>query len=256
MTMMMMENENSNNLSAGALFAVVFFDGEREIDLGTILITPSMNFKVFQSLISQKIGISPHQITTYFTPFHHHHNHQQRRRPVTNKFDFAAALPESITYFFWVVLKRSRRVRRRRPKTEAAISPESDKLVLLRRNPNLDYVNPNLDYMDLVREQMMERERYLMSLNLNSDVYSDLSLLYSNSRGNLNHGFGFGSDDGASSSGGGSENNNRVVFCDVCWYARMEGETAPFHWCKNDAVRPVTEVYRSPAGPIARPAKN
>ncbi|KAJ8424613.1 hypothetical protein Cgig2_000536 [Carnegiea gigantea] len=229
---MVMENENNNNLGAGALFAVVFFDGEREIDLGTILITPSMNFKAFQSLISQRIGISPHQITTYFTPLHHHHNHQQRRRPVTNKFDFAAALPESTTSFFWVVLKRSRRVRRRRPKIEAAVSPESEKLVLLRRNPNLDYMNRNSDYMDLMREQMMERER-----------------------GNLNYGFGIGSDDGASSSGAGSE-NNRVVFCDVCWNARMEGETPPFHWCKNDAVRPLTEGYRSPAGPIARPAKN
>lgn len=250
--MMVVENGKNNNLGAGALFAVVFFDGEREIDLGTILITPSMNFKAFQSLISQRIGISPHQITTYFTPLHHHHQ-QQRRRPVTNKFDFAAALPESTTSFFWVVLKRSRRVRRRRPKIEASVSPESEKLVLLRRNPNLDYMNPNLDYMDLMRERMMERERYLMSLNLNSDVYSDLSSLYS--RGNLNYGFGIGSDDGASSSGAGSE-NNRVVFCDVCWNARMEGETPQFHWCKNDAVRPITEGYRSPAGPIARPAKN
>lgn len=241
MTMMMMENERQHHhLLTGALFAVVFFDGEREIDLGSILITQSMIFKEFQSLISHKIGISPHQITTYFTPLHQDNHHHHRRRPVTNKFDFAGILPESTTTFFWVVLKRSRRVRRRRPKPAGAGEPLlPENVVLLRRNPNLEY-------MDLIREQV-ERERYMMSLNLNSDVYSDLSL-YSSSCGIYGNGFVVGSDDGGSSSGAGSE-----VFCGVCWNARMEGETAPFHCCKNDAV---AKDFRSPAGPIGPPAKN
>lgn len=251
--MMMMEN-NGNNIN-DALFPVVFFDGEREIDLGTVLITPSMNFKGFQSVISQKIGISPHQITTYFTPLHQHqHYHHRRRHPVTNKFNFAAAIPESNSSFFLVVLKRSRRVRRRRPKPapeeeEEVFSPEMDNFVLLRRNPNpVNFYSGEPEYADYLSRLMMmkrENERYLMSLNLNSNVYSDLSLF---PRGNH---FGMSSDDGVSSSGGGSE--NRVVFCDVCLNAKMEGKTVSFHWCKNDAV---TMMHRSPAGPIGPPSKN
>ncbi|KAJ8426232.1 hypothetical protein Cgig2_009676 [Carnegiea gigantea] len=126
---------------AGAFSPVVFFDGEREIDLGTIVITPGMTFHAFRSIISQKIGISYHQLTIYFerttSPYQHHHHH--RRHPVTSKFNFSAAMGESSFAFFRVVLKRSHRLRRRRL-----------------RNPTLEA--QYMDYAIRLREEM-EREK-------------------------------------------------------------------------------------------------
>lgn len=225
MMMMMMDDDSL----AGAFSPVVFFDGEREIDLGTIVITPAMTFHAFRSIISQKIGISYHQLTIYFerTTSPHHH----RRHPVTSKFNFSAAMGESSFAFFRVVLKRSRRLRRRRLR-------------------NLTLEAQYMDYAARLREEMeREKERYLMSLNLNSDLYSDLSSSYY--WGGINGGgFRMSSDDGVSSSG--STSSDRVL-CDVCLnYSTMESETVPFHWCKNDAV---TLAFRSHAGPIGPPSK-
>uniref|UniRef100_A0A803MB65 DUF7138 domain-containing protein n=1 Tax=Chenopodium quinoa TaxID=63459 RepID=A0A803MB65_CHEQI len=219
----MMETTNSNlNLlsedpSTITLFPVTFFDGEREIDVGTVPINPSLTFKSFQSILSSKLQISPHQITIYFqrpnfNDFHHHH---RRRHAVTNKFDFESAMNESDSSFY-VVQKRSRRTRRRKPKNHPAIN-----------------------------EVEREREKYMMSMNLNSNVYEDLSFGYGGGGGY----YGNFSDDAASSS-------SSSVFCDVCYNAAVRGgmmdETVPFHWCKNDVV---TKVFRSPAGPIAPPNK-
>nr|DAD45907.1 TPA_asm: hypothetical protein HUJ06_004137 [Nelumbo nucifera] len=44
-------------------FPVVFFNGEHKIDLSNINVHPPMEFKKFQSFLSQKIGISPNQIS-------------------------------------------------------------------------------------------------------------------------------------------------------------------------------------------------
>uniref|UniRef100_A0A803L343 DUF7138 domain-containing protein n=1 Tax=Chenopodium quinoa TaxID=63459 RepID=A0A803L343_CHEQI len=270
----MMETINSNlNLLSEdpstttpiALFPVTFFDGEREIDVGTVPITPSLTFKSFQSILSSKLQISPHQITIYFqrpnyNDFHHHH---RRRHAVTNKFDFenAMAVPDSA---FYVVQKRSRRTRRRKPRSPA-INGNND-FVLLRRDNNCDYnnifnnlnnhvvnggnynLNEYLEYVNrlrLIQEVEREREKYMMSMNLNSNVYEDLSFGYGGGGGY----YGNFSDDAASSS-------SSSVFCDVCYNAAVRGgimdETVPFHWCKNDVV---TKVFRSPAGPIAPPNK-
>lgn len=254
--------ENTNNLSS--YFPITFFDGERELDMGKVQITPSLTFKQFQSILSNLLHISPHQITIYFQrhnnnndeEFHHHHNHHWRRHPVTSKFDFDSILNESQqnSSFFWVVQKRSRRTRRRKPKSlNFNDNNNNGGFVLLRRN-DLEYANR----MRMMMEVERERERYLMSMNLNSNVYDDLSYLLCNNNNNNNGGFGRRegyngnfSDDGASSSGGTGSSFNG--YCDVCYNNAVRGgETVPFHWCKNDAV---TKVFRSPAGPIAPPKK-
>ncbi|GAB4833261.1 hypothetical protein Ancab_031508 [Ancistrocladus abbreviatus] len=283
--------ESSGGSAIGARFPVVLFDGEREIDLGNVFVEPSMNFKSFQSLISQKIGISPHQITIWFEKkISNNSNHSAassfkncdyRKIPVTNKFNFVSIISGHGNCFFLVVLKRNRRNRRRRPKQsmedDDAYSIHSeitspDCFMLLRRSPNPQGLPYNVgfseamavtrenwysgteyfDYANRMKILERERERYLMSLNLNSNVYSDFNV-YGGRNENFYGGGERISDDGASSSGGERE---RTTVCDVCMnYSKTmeEDETVPFHWCKFDAV---TVGFRSPAGPIARPSKS
>ncbi|KAL2900047.1 Latrophilin Cirl [Bienertia sinuspersici] len=131
-----------------------------------------------------------------------------------------------------------------------------ENFALLRRN-NTNEEFEYLEYVNRVKMQIQrERERYLMSMDLNSNVYDDLSCFFDGGFGVGGH-YGNYSDDGASSSGGGSSidyNYNRVIgFCEVCYNHAIKGETTPFHCCKNDAV---TQIFRSPAGPIGPPKKN
>ncbi|GAB4830916.1 hypothetical protein Ancab_004944 [Ancistrocladus abbreviatus] len=112
-----------------------------------------------------------------------------------------------------------------------------------------------LDYTSRMKILERERERYLMSLNLNSKVYSDLNIY-----GGKNF-YSDGdrmSDNSALSSEGERERMMKVY--DVCMnYSKtmMEKdethETRPFHWCKLDAV---TVGFLYPASPIARPSKS
>lgn len=275
--MMMMEMEINNNTTinnttsnnpnpeATAFFPVTFFDGEKELDMGTIPITPSLTFKSFQSILSTKLQISPHQITIYFERFSdHYNNHHRRRHPVTSKFDFSSILPDSSSAFFWVVQKRSRRTRRRNNKPKRNLLSGNDLVLLRRRQGYDDNGGAEAEYFEYMNRLKMlqaverERERYLMSMSLNSNVYDDLGFYYG---GGNNGGFkGVNSnfsDDAASSS-------SSSAFCEICYNAAIlrsyggddddgdEGNTVPFHCCKNDVV---TKVFRSPAGPIAPPSK-
>ncbi|GAB2229543.1 hypothetical protein Droror1_Dr00013789 [Drosera rotundifolia] len=271
--------------ATAGIFPVLFFDGERETEIGTVVVSASTTFKTFQSLISQKIGISPHQITIYLERNHHQINgfvstatHHHRKIPVTNKFNFAAIAGDN-SCFFRAVLKRSRRARRRRPTSKeemisyhnngynnstGIISPEN--FVLLRRGGSYPGLIPSpvqydhpvqydqpvqydpalyeqfLDYKMRIIEE--EKARYLMTLNMNSNVYSDPDFDWNSSE--------IG-DDAASSGSGSRENNNRVV-CEFCEsYEAKEGETVPFHFCAYDEE--VKGVFVSRAGPIARPTK-
>ncbi|GMH09994.1 hypothetical protein Nepgr_011835 [Nepenthes gracilis] len=259
----------------GAFFSVIFFDGDREIDIGNVVVQPSMQFKTFQSMISQKIGISPHQITIYFEKSSSPSSFKSYRRiPITSKFNFASIVAER-NCFFRVVLKRSRRVRRR-PRKQIVeeddsysihsdiISPEN--FLLLRRNHDSPFDAPTgfpvheqivrsdnwytrseyTDYANRMKFLEREKERYLTSLYLNSNAYSEIDIY---SRRDERFGHERTSDDGAASSGW----ERSIVVCDLCMNANMEvDQTLPFHCCKYDAV---TVGFRSPAGPIARQSK-
>ncbi|KAK9723613.1 hypothetical protein RND81_05G012300 [Saponaria officinalis] len=259
---------------------VIFYDGEKEIDLNKVQIVPGMTFKMLQSTLSNKIGISPNHITIYFDRSNRvNHQHHRRRHPVTSKFDFSAV--ENGGCFFWVVLKRGRRNRRRRNSKNDVVE-NCQQFVLLRRgindnnNININNINDCWEYLDYVNRLRMidqierEKERYLMSLNLNSNVYNELSGYnhhnYTNNNSNYNNNnyhYDYNnsnySDDyyysdeiaSCSSSTGGASSER--VFCDVC-YNSSGGDTVPFHWCKNDVV--VTTRTRSLVGPIAPPLKN
>ncbi|KAF2308315.1 hypothetical protein GH714_039985 [Hevea brasiliensis] len=152
----------------GASFPVVFFDGEQETSLGDVVVSPSLNFKVFQSIIVEKLGLSPHQFSIYLAD----RKSRGSRIPVTGKIDFTAVSYEK-DCFFLVVLKRSRRERRRKSREVAEImqnrfDPPAN-LMLLRRDGNTIAINSTgfsaLDlgrsgYESRVKELQMQKERY------------------------------------------------------------------------------------------------
>ncbi|KAK9290822.1 hypothetical protein L1049_009000 [Liquidambar formosana] len=251
----MMENPT------GVSFPVVFFDGEREINIGNVGVHPSLEFKNFQSILSQKIGISPHQISVYLADRKKSKSPENRRRiPITGKVNFSAIVRER-DCFFLVVLKRSRRERRRKHEQSlrenydypsfsmrAEQSEVPEKMILLRRNSELTnqpfsgFISPYydqiaaseyLEYSNRIRELRAQRERYLMVSSPNSNPYSRPDENYA-----VNTMNDAASDDG--------------IVCEECLVAKMKGRPVGFHWCVYDAV---TVGFRSPVGPIARPAK-
>ncbi|KAK9170319.1 hypothetical protein Syun_002459 [Stephania yunnanensis] len=97
-----------------ATFPVVFFDGEREIDIGNITVDGSLEFRHFQSMLCNKIGIAPHQISVSLIRKKKSRSSGPRKISVTDKFNFGSIVNETHRdCFFVAVLKRSRRDRDR-----------------------------------------------------------------------------------------------------------------------------------------------
>lgn len=228
-------------------FPVVFCDGECEANIGDVDVYPTMEFKRFQSALSQMTGISPHQFSVFLSS-----RETRRRIPITGKVNFGA-ISRDEGYFFLVVLKRSRRDRRRKgpPElpadvyyTSSAKSQQQpikksppENVMLLRRGAAVNqgqafsgFAGPYADrveYEKRVRELQLEREKYLINLGVMGMAA-------------LAHG-------GA----GAVRERGGTAVCEVCWRAKEMGmREVDFHHCVNDAV---TRRFRSAAGPIARP---
>ncbi|TYH54287.1 hypothetical protein ES332_D09G157800v1 [Gossypium tomentosum] len=140
----------------GVPFPVVFFDGECETGIGNVVIHPAMDFKAFQSILSRKIGISPHQFSVYIADG----NNPRNRFPLTGKINFSVLSYEK-DCFVLVVLKRSRRSRTRKGKNAESSPPMAEikkeppaNAMLLRRGGG----------GGRVRDLQMEKERYLVNL--------------------------------------------------------------------------------------------
>ncbi|CAN0847512.1 hypothetical protein LINGRAHAP2_LOCUS5015 [Linum grandiflorum] len=217
-------------MAAERSLPVILFDGKQEINVGTVVLLPYLSFKGFQFMISQRIAISPHQFSVYIADC----TRRGFRIPVTSKTNFSA-ISRTGGFFFLVVLKRSRRERRRKsPKKERSRRNRYDppmNVVLLRRDDGSGYgFQSALDvglagYERRMRELCMERERYLMNMGFVPRLGVE-SLSLSPDSGDM-------VCEECSSSGG--------------------GEESEFHWCVKD---PVTFGFRSPVGPISRPARN
>ncbi|KAL0309449.1 UNVERIFIED_CONTAM: hypothetical protein Sradi_5887200 [Sesamum radiatum] len=66
----------------GPAFPVLFFDGEREMNIGDVKINPTLEYKPFQLMLSQKIGISPNQISIYLVDRRNNPKSPSRRTAV------------------------------------------------------------------------------------------------------------------------------------------------------------------------------
>ncbi|KAL9319342.1 hypothetical protein ACSQ67_015859 [Phaseolus vulgaris] len=109
-----------------ASLAVVYSDGNREINVGTVVVDPSLNFKSLLSLLSQMIGISPHQFSVYLAAVD-----TDRKIPVTAKVNLAAVRRDAAAHYFLSSvpsarrrrLRTGRRSRRRKSCSSAAPPP-------------------------------------------------------------------------------------------------------------------------------------
>ncbi|WOG91130.1 hypothetical protein DCAR_0310378 [Daucus carota subsp. sativus] len=202
---------------------VSFYDGNHEFNIGQIKLHPSLDYKALQSLLSQRIGISPNQMSIYLVDIN---NTPKRKTLVTNKASFNLILQEQNCTLL-VILKRSRNRRRKSKPTNShtnpPLAPHNFNHLSTSSVPGF-VVWPALSYYDRIAVQEFEdynnrvRNLYNYYPVIEEPCFVPERWTYS--------------------------------YCDECIDARRQGKTAQFHLCVNDAV---TAWFRTPAGPIARP---
>ncbi|KAL3536035.1 hypothetical protein ACH5RR_004496 [Cinchona calisaya] len=258
----------------GAAFPVIFYDGEREINIGEIRVQPMLEFKTFQMMISQKIGISPNQISIYLV--HHSSSPEERRKtPITGKVNFSFIIRQK-DCFFLVILKRSRKWRKNRKLTPNEIdfsdylledylpSPSSENVILLRRNQqemnmNIEQLNgfyrPFYDQISQV--ELEDLNHRLQNLKVQRENYSmavprPMDFINPNLAPNLNPDLFSRIQETMTKNVIESSNSNKVG-CAECVNAKKASCTPPFHPCVND---PLIAGFLTRAGPISRPVKS
>ncbi|CAA0842989.1 Unknown protein [Striga hermonthica] len=204
-----------------ATFPVFFFNGEREANVGDVEIYPALEYKSFQLMLSQKIGVSPNQISTYLVDWKNTARSpfagDRHRTPITGKTDFASLCRRKDCCFL-SILKRSRKARGRRGRSidrfaAVEFSPAPEDLVILRKGRAIG----SLEVGDF------------------AGYFVDPPVVNS----------GLDDPDPDSHIGGCG------AFCKECWMATRMGYTAPFHPCVKD---PVITRFETRLGPINRPS--
>ncbi|KAI3747097.1 hypothetical protein L6452_09542 [Arctium lappa] len=230
------------------VFPVVLYDGEREMDVGNIKIHHTLDFKQFQIMLKETIGISYNNLTTYLVESSKSKSPSERRKIlITGKVNFSVLVRETNCYFL-VVLKRSRRDRRRKPNKQSGIefafptSVSPEYLLHLRRN-QVDLIDGQMSsvygsycYGDLFHDLQMKRENYVNTvLNRNHACYLPLNVNFPRAE-----------EAYSTVQSGGSR-----ALCEDCAKAKKRGKTAAFHFCVYDDV--IAGGFRSLVGPISRP---
>ncbi|WOL15656.1 hypothetical protein Cni_G24437 [Canna indica] len=246
--------------AASASFPVVFFDGDREIDVGPLPLLPSLGFKRFLAAVSQRIGVSPHQISLSLVRRKKARTSPDVRRkvPIDEATDLPALAHER-DCFVLALLRRSRREKRGRSRRKSRAGQvgiggdgeEGEKKALpemkiLRRSSVgsgcIDSALAGLvpeatdgiglwEYETQMRSLQRQRERYLLSTMAAAAMAPYLPFagpLLPAAAGEM------------------------PAACGECEAASAEGRSPGFHWCVHDAV---TVGFRSPVGPIQRPPK-
>lgn len=241
--------EADDDDAATTVFPVVLFDGEREMDVGNVKIHPDLVFKEFQIMLSQMIGISYNNLTTYLVDSKKSKISVERRKIlITGKVNFSVLVREKNCYFL-VVLKRSRRDRRRKPGKQSdldfSLAPSISPNDLSRIHWNqLDMNDAQMTayspyyYDDRFHDLLMQRENYV-NMILNSRYGFDSPL-------NMNMNFPKIEEVYPQV----RSKPNRAL-CRDCTLAQQKGKTAEFHLCVYDEV--IVGGFRSPVGPISRP---
>lgn len=240
-------------LPPAASFPLVFFNGDRDVDVGSVSVSASLDFNKFQSLIAQRIGVSPHQISISLVRRKKARSSPEIRRkvPIDESSDFVAIARER-DCFVLAVMRRSRSGRRgrgRRGRHGAASAGGDDEkkavpeaiqmvpeLTILKRIHQLeDRVVPMgsigfWDYDAQLRNLQRMHERYLLSSASPYYAYSHPPAVPV----------------------GGVYASPTPAVCEECADAKRNGRSPGFHWCVHDKI---TVGFRSPVGPIERPAK-
>lgn len=242
-------------LPPSASFPLVFFDGDCDVDVGSVTVTASLDFKKFQALIAQKISVSPHQISISLVRRKKARSSPEIRRkvPIDESSDFAAIARER-DCFVLAVMRRSRSGRRGRGRrgrhgapaggvddekkaAAEAIQVVPELTILKRSHHQEERVAPMgsigfWDYEAQLRNLQRMRERYLMSTS--SPYYA------------------YAQPQAVPVAGVYVSPPSTPAACEECVDAKRNGRSPGFHWCVYDKI---TIGFRSPVGPIERPAK-
>ncbi|XP_040379300.1 uncharacterized protein LOC102713185 [Oryza brachyantha] len=238
-----------------AVLPVVFVDGDQSVDLGTVTVQPSLGVRKLQAVVADRVGLAPQQIlATLARP------RRARRVPLEEGTDLAAAVArEGSGCYVLAVLRRSRRERRggrsRREKKAAAAAAaaaappaaKTQERTILKRLPPTDLASlastpvPSpifgvWDYEAQLQELQRQREWYLMHTAA-ADPYFPLAPER---------------EDPPLWSSPPLRQGTPPSSCPECEAAACAMREPGFHWCVRDAV---TVGFRSPVGPIERPAK-
>ncbi|CAI9097608.1 OLC1v1034079C1 [Oldenlandia corymbosa var. corymbosa] len=243
----------------GASFPVVFFDGEREINIGNIRVQPMLEFKMFQKMIADGIGISPNQISIYI--IHNGSSKEERRKiPITGKVNFSLIIRQK-DCFFLVILKRSRRYRGRKlrfngvdyqdfySEDDFLPSPPPENVVLLRRNVPEFATGGGLDGYPKPYNQQVNQLGYghPQDFKLQGDDYRMATVQPGNylgqnlSMGGANYLNPYQDHGSFSRIEETMTKNVRGIdgyraTCEECRNAMDAGGSAPFHACANDPL--------------------
>lgn len=258
----------------GAIFPVMFFDGERDINIGDIKVHPMLEFKTLQVMMSQKIGISPNQISIYL-----YDQKTGQRTPITSKVNFSVVVCKK-DCFFYVVLKRSRKSKARKLLRSNGLdygdylldndySPPSpsDNVILLRRNhpdmnmnmnvlPAPDYPTPFYDQItqselaglnDRLQNLKIQRENFVSAMAKHPSITNQNFMIPTSAPTNLNPLY-----DSKSFPRIQETVAKKVPPCEYCANKKKNDETPSFHHCVND---PVIDFHITRAGPVGRRGK-
>ncbi|MQM11903.1 hypothetical protein Taro_044814 [Colocasia esculenta] len=247
-----------------ATLRVLFSDGDREIPIGEVVVDAGLAFRKFQFVVSDMIGVSPHQIALYVVRQRKGQPSQEalKRAPIDEGTNFAAVARDKDCVVL-AQLKRKKRDRRGRGRPghaagggagdeffalEKAQARVPEKTIL--RRPTEFYggvpaaMAPaaedssglmGLFNFDGLRNLQLQRERYLLS------TAAAAAALYPYASSAVPPPFARAPPRAAVG----------PVVCGVCMAAREK--LAPFHCCVYDRV--VAEGFRSNVGPIERPPK-
>ncbi|CAM0948742.1 unnamed protein product [Alopecurus aequalis] len=212
---------------ASAVLQVVFVDGERTVDLGTVTVQPSLGVRKLQAVVADRVGLAPHQISASLARPRH-----PRRVPLDEGTDLAAAVArEGAGCYILASLRRSRRGGRSRRDRKAdaqqppLLVPSAEMTILKRGLPPSDLASlaaapvsfGGWDYKAQLRELQRQREWYLMS-TVAADPYLP-SLLQEREDPTA-----FWYDSAT------------VTPCPECEAAAATMRAPAFHWCVRDAV--------------------
>ncbi|KAL5067576.1 hypothetical protein RYX36_018463 [Vicia faba] len=213
----------------GKPYPVVYYDGEREFDLGILTVNPTMNIKNILSILSHKIGISPHQFSVFIAD-----KRTNRKIPFTAYLNLATVSRDGGAEYIYV-----RRYRRFKKKKNI-----SEKLMHLRRDGVVDgkKINGSRSAYPVASSVFdgAEFERRLRILHKKGDA---AFLMRMNAI--LARGVQMGN-------GGGSGGEGGRTLCKECLKAEVETD-AGFHLCVRDEV---VVGFKTTAGPIFRPASS
>ncbi|XP_014490628.1 uncharacterized protein LOC106753343 [Vigna radiata var. radiata] len=136
--------------AGSASLAVVYSNDNCDINVGTVVVDPSLNFKSLLSLLSQMTGISPHQFSVYLAAIE-----TDRKIPTSSPRGYGALL------FCQALQAREEGVCERK---EAAAGESHAASSCLRRRSAFQY-DVRADYEQRLMNFQMERDSFRMNMS-------------------------------------------------------------------------------------------